>query len=192
MSVCLYNSIIALGQMNHILLSFFFSGKNKQHDILNSNNNVSDNDSVTRQITGQEQQQEMQPALPQCSNHNIYIAHANEVINNTSKKRNSTNKENPGKKRSLNKENWKSIVRKKNRNLGKEYVNKKGQVVPEKVMKTGCGYNCVRNCRVKILNSERSTIFKEFWALGDHNKQIEYITRFAKRVPKKTSYCKLR
>lgn len=102
------------------------------------------------------------------------------------KKRRGTEKSNPGRKRILNKDNWKCNLTKRLINLGKEYVNKKGQKFPQKQMKHGCSsYTCLRNCRQCITYNEREALFKAFWNMGDHNMQVEYVSRFVRRVPKK-------
>lgn len=101
------------------------------------------------------------------------------------KKRCGTEKSNPGRKRILNKDNWKCNLTKRLRNLGKEYVNKKGQKFPQKQMEHGCSYTCLRNCRQCITHNEREALFKAFWNMGDHNMQVEHVSRFVRRVPKK-------
>ncbi|CAG5016548.1 unnamed protein product [Parnassius apollo] len=104
---------------------------------------------------------------------------------NVKEKKKYPKKVNPGRKRFLNKENWKAEICKRKKNLGEEFINRKGQLIAKKIMKADCGANCSRKCREAITENQRSLIFKNFWELGDHNKQMDYISRFVRRVPKK-------
>lgn len=100
-------------------------------------------------------------------------------------KKNYPKKSSPGRKRILNKENWIAEIRKRKKNLGEEFTNRKGQIIPKKEIKPSCGDKCSRKCRELITENQRNTIFNNFWSLGDHNKQADYLSRFIKRVSRK-------
>ncbi|RVE41896.1 hypothetical protein evm_013446 [Chilo suppressalis] len=71
---------------------------------------------------------------------------ANEEEAPTSIKKKYPKKNSSGRKRVLNKENWKNSICKRKKNLGEEFINKKGQLIPKKEMKPSCGDKCSRKC----------------------------------------------
>ena len=79
-------------------------------------------------------------------------------------------------KRLRDADNWKVNIRKRNRNSGLEYVDRNGNVRSCKTMKAGCT-NCSKKCHEMISHSDRECIFKEFWNLGNINRQREYLVR---------------
>ncbi|KAL4704116.1 hypothetical protein ACJJTC_001043 [Scirpophaga incertulas] len=131
--------------------------------------------------------QEIVPDEVQNGNQQVDIESANnEQTTSTNKtKKRYPKKNTPGRKRVLNKENWKNSICKRKKNLGQQYINKEGKLIPKKEMKASCGDNCSRKCREAITENHRNLLFTRFWELGDHNSQMEYISRFVKRVIKK-------
>lgn len=92
-----------------------------------------------------------------------------------------------GKKRQRNLTTWKRNISKKLKNSGLQFTNYKGKVIKEKQLGPGCtNSKCVRKCPTIITRQQRMDIFKGFWQLADHNKQMEYLARSVKRVKKKT------
>ncbi|KAL4083738.1 hypothetical protein QTP88_029054 [Uroleucon formosanum] len=83
---------------------------------------------------------------------------------------------------------WKANVRKEKRNSGQEYTTRKNKVVPRRKMKPPCEDKCRLHCNSKFTEIERQTIFEEFWAMGDIEKQRHYIIKATKTVTPKYRY----
>ena len=62
------------------------------------------------------------------------------------------------------------------KNKGEQYVNASGIIVSPKVLKPPCT-NCRFDCNSKLNLEQRENIKKEFWAMGDKNRQREFIVR---------------
>ncbi|CAG9763461.1 unnamed protein product [Ceutorhynchus assimilis] len=73
---------------------------------------------------------------------------------------------------------WKRNEMKKRRNLGQTYTNTKNEMVPERKLKEACKNTCRLKCVNKISKDMRLSIFSEYWALGDVNRQRDFILRF--------------
>ncbi|GFO12210.1 scavenger receptor sr-c-like protein [Plakobranchus ocellatus] len=69
---------------------------------------------------------------------------------------------------------WKCNIAKARRNVGKDYVSKKGKHVRERKVKAGCGIEYRRKCHSVINEGERQ-LFHRFWQLGCVDKQREYL-----------------
>ncbi|CAH1163388.1 unnamed protein product [Phaedon cochleariae] len=94
-------------------------------------------------------------------------------------------KSNPGRKRKRDPENWKINIKKRQKNLGQEFMCQRGKLMRKRVMKPGCEQICSRKCSDKLSVEMRTRIFTDFWALGDHNKQIQFVSRCVERLPRK-------
>ncbi|CAH1114838.1 unnamed protein product [Psylliodes chrysocephalus] len=77
-------------------------------------------------------------------------------------------------KRSLNKNNWKTNIKKRRRNCGEEYISSSGRLVPSKTFQDkAC--NCKQNCSNKIQEDQRKIMFESFWKLetiGTENNSV--------------------
>ena len=71
-------------------------------------------------------------------------------------------------------ENWKKNIRKHRRQSGLEYINTRGVVVAEKVLKSST-CSCPRKCRSKVPDEERAIIFSNFRSMGCRNMQAAFI-----------------
>nr|CAH7763754.1 unnamed protein product [Callosobruchus chinensis] len=78
------------------------------------------------------------------------------------KVKNKTSCTQPGKKRVVHASDWSCNVRKRKIAGGKEYLSKKGKVIPAKVMKAPC--NCRMKCSEKLKENERQNIFDSYWS----------------------------
>ncbi|CAH1171175.1 unnamed protein product [Phaedon cochleariae] len=78
-------------------------------------------------------------------------------------------------KRMRNPESWKKNKRKKNRNLGKEYLTVKGKKVARKMMGATCSEKCRIKCSTRLNDSKRQEIFDYYWKLGDINLQRNFV-----------------
>uniref|UniRef100_A0A6P7GD28 Uncharacterized protein LOC114340742 isoform X1 n=1 Tax=Diabrotica virgifera virgifera TaxID=50390 RepID=A0A6P7GD28_DIAVI len=77
-------------------------------------------------------------------------------------------------KRIRKEKEWKIHQRKKSRNSGKEYFANNGMRVPEKQFDNpDCG--CTKKCSTLFTETERKTIFEEFWKLGNYVEQNLYL-----------------
>ncbi|XP_047035469.1 uncharacterized protein LOC124641446 [Helicoverpa zea] len=89
-----------------------------------------------------------------------------------------------GKKRLVHKELWCVVQRKKLKNEGKSYINKKGKQIEEKVLGQPCGKKCRYKCTENYDVKQREAIFSKFWNLGDRNRQWEFVIKYTKKINK--------
>lgn len=61
----------------------------------------------------------------------------------------------------------------------------------KKSIKVACGPKCRHKCSEVISNEARELIFKQFWEMGDENKQREFVVRHSTPVLPKYAYKKL-
>lgn len=94
-----------------------------------------------------------------------------------------------GRKRERRSENWARNVRRRKCSKGERYVNCRGKVVEER--KIGGPCNCKNQCYAKLSESCRNRVFKEFWAMGDQNKQNAYLFSMIHKEPVKRRRPKL-
>lgn len=79
-----------------------------------------------------------------------------------------------GRKRKLQKNQWKRNVAKAKRNKGEAYIDAKGMQITARSMKIGCEGKCRYQCN-KIEDHKRSQIFGKYWGIGDVNRQRQYV-----------------
>lgn len=84
-------------------------------------------------------------------------------------------------KRTRNSHLWKRNMKAAAKNKGEQYINASGIIVSPKVLKPPCT-NCRFDCNLKLNLEQRENIKKEFWAMGDKNRQREFIVRHTKVV----------
>lgn len=99
--------------------------------------------------------------------------------------RKKTYKTDEGKKRLVHKENWCVVQRKKCKNEGKTYTNKKGKQIAEKVIGQPCGEKCRYKCTENYDLKQREAIFSKFWELGDRNKHWNFVIKYTKKIKKR-------
>lgn len=103
------------------------------------------------------------------------------------RKRKSTFKVNPGKRRKRCKENWIDVKRKAAVNTGQEYVSRNGKIRHKRVMGPICKSTCKLKCFEFFNESARKNIHSSFWQLADHTKQWEFINKFTQKLNKRRS-----
>lgn len=81
---------------------------------------------------------------------------------------------------------WIDVKRKTLRNLGQEYVARKGKIQARKKMGPPC--NCRSRCYDKLSEESRRKIFESFWGLGDRDKQWIYVANLVKKQNKRRVY----
>ena len=86
------------------------------------------------------------------------------------------------KRRKRNEDQWKQRIRKKRRNEGLQYTNNKGKVMPARKMGPPCTQTCRRKCNLYFSNCDREAIFASFWALGDIDRQRDFIINRVEKV----------
>lgn len=67
-------------------------------------------------------------------------------------------------------------------------MTRKNKVVAGRKIKPPCEDKCRLHCKTKFTETERQTIFEEFWAIGDIEKQRHYILNAMKTVKPKYRY----
>lgn len=91
------------------------------------------------------------------------------------------------KKRLRNEKMWKRNIQKNKRLKGKEYINYKGCVKPQKQPKLGpC--RCLNKCHTKIPQERQLQIFNEFYNLESTNMQSSFLFTTIKVCDKQRSY----
>lgn len=105
--------------------------------------------------------------------------------NTPKKKRKRSVREKLGKKRIRNVKDWIDQKSKTCLDLGQEHKNRKGVTIKERQITEPCKETCRSKCSKKLSNEIRGTIFKEFWQLGDHTRQWDFIARYVKQINKK-------
>jgi hypothetical protein len=115
------------------------------------------------------------------------VEHLQETENSTSMNEVSDKEEYRGRKRLRKESLWKRTLAKKKRNSGSQYKSlNSGKFVRARLLKRGCSFSCRYKCHKKIPESQRQKIFHEFWALGDINRQRDYISSWVCVNPKKS------
>nr|CAI5859659.1 unnamed protein product [Callosobruchus analis] len=94
-------------------------------------------------------------------------------------------REKKGRKRVRNTSGWIEVKAKKDLNLCVEHKNRKGKLILAKQMKEPCKEECSNRCREKISQDNKRSLFEEFWKIGKHTRQWDYIARFVKTVDKR-------
>ena len=90
-----------------------------------------------------------------------------------------------GRKRVRDESNWSQNLRKRLKNTGKVYINKKGITKPARILKQGCGENCRFNCHKNFSPQEREEIFHSYWELGDITRQRDFLSKYCKAQNKR-------
>lgn len=90
-------------------------------------------------------------------------------------------------KRLRNEEKWKRNIKKVKVNTGNEYITKSNRKIPKKSVKKACcdDKNCQYQCNSLVSQDTRSLIFKNFYELGNKEKQREFIARCMKKIEPK-------
>ncbi|CAH1107442.1 unnamed protein product [Psylliodes chrysocephalus] len=89
--------------------------------------------------------------------------------------------------RSVNVESRKNIKRKRKRDLGLSYINKKGNEIENRILGSPC--RCKKNCRQKLQGKEEE-IFHSFWNMGNYDLQNAYLFSSIKSTYPKRRYRK--
>lgn len=86
--------------------------------------------------------------------------------------------------RLANPASWKKNVRKQNRNEGVEYTTIKGKTVAARSIKQ-LGVDCPgkMKCLSKISHEARKVLFDSFWAMGNLQRQRDYLSTMVKAEP---------
>jgi len=88
-------------------------------------------------------------------------------------------------KRLRNVKDWKGVKSKTELNLGLEHKNRSGKNKIAKTMGLPC--KCRMKCFDKISEDNRKTVFTEYWGLGDHVRQWDFIARCVRIQEKKVA-----
>lgn len=96
----------------------------------------------------------------------------------------SESRDRKSRKRTVNKKNWKIEVRKRKRQGGEEYEDRKGKIHRGRQIQGEC--RCKYKCTTNIGRNEREQIHKKFWSLSDSSKNHFY-GKFVERHEKRRS-----
>ncbi|CAG9812835.1 unnamed protein product [Phaedon cochleariae] len=80
-----------------------------------------------------------------------------------------------GKKRVKRVETWAKEKAKRQKNSGKEYQSKSGNIVQAKSMKPPCPVRCVLKCADKFSEDFRRKLFEDFWELACLQQQRDFL-----------------
>lgn len=94
-------------------------------------------------------------------------------------------------KRQKNIHQWKQNISKRLKNSGQEYVTKRGKTVPEKLIRPPCNDRCRLSCSSKISFEMRNIIFKNYWELGTHQRQRDFLASCVKKIQPATRRIKV-
>ena len=87
-------------------------------------------------------------------------------------------------KRTRNPDNWKRNLKRRKRCTGQAYLTKHGKQKRARQIRAGCNVTCRYGCKGKITEDQRRSIFEEYWALGDHTRQREFVARNVQKTEK--------
>lgn len=90
-------------------------------------------------------------------------------------------------KRKRNQSNWQSEVRKKMRQSGKEYIDRKGNFREARKIQEVC--NCSRKCSLLFNERHRERIHADFWAKNDETKRHFYNKHVSKHKVHRRRKC---
>lgn len=96
------------------------------------------------------------------------------------KKRKIIPKEKLTRKRTRNKEEWIDVKSKTKFNFGEEHLNRSGKLKEAKQMGQPCKLTCRYKCVEKVSDEIRKKLFTDYWKLGDHSRQWDFIARYIK------------
>ena len=100
-------------------------------------------------------------------------------------KRKKTAKKSEVRKRLRNENDWIDNKAKRELNFGVKHQNRKGVLVPERKIEASCKDTCRLKCKNRLNDEQRKNIFQQFWQLGDHTRQWDFIARFVTTEAKK-------
>lgn len=131
------------------------------------------------------------PVPSSCSNYTTVNNSPLSVISNNSPSTSTTNRRRQSRKdkgnvRKRHFNEWIDNKRKFLRNLGKEYVSRKGKIQPSRKMGPPC--SCRKKCFNKLSEEDRKKIFDSFWRLGNREKQWMYVANLVKKQNKRRVY----
>lgn len=89
-------------------------------------------------------------------------------------------------KRTIMKKHWKSETRKRCRQKGEEYEDRRGKVHRKRTIQGQCKGTCTFQCTKNISRDECISIHRKFWTLSDSGKNHFY-SKFVVRYQKKTT-----
>ncbi|KAK3908308.1 Bis(5'-nucleosyl)-tetraphosphatase, symmetrical, partial [Frankliniella fusca] len=177
-----YNSLVVEGQKS-TQSQTFVDEDNNVLDVLNIHDELAANINLDLPITVLNIETDNTGMCTEPNNNQENIEASGELLNNgddiedtTEQQNNEDNIEgNTGKKtRKRLKSKSKQQKIKDLRNKGLAHVNVKGEAKEAKKMGNACE-NCRFKCSSKVSDAERQEIFSNFWAMGDHTRQQDYI-----------------
>lgn len=115
---------------------------------------------------------------------NIYFIFCQVQTQNITKKRNITPKEKLTRERTRNEREWIDVKAKTNLNICIEHLNRSGKLIAAKKLGPPYNLSCRLKCVDKVSDEIRKILFVDYWALGDHSRQWDFIARYVKIINK--------
>lgn len=101
------------------------------------------------------------------------------------RKRKYSKRKDTGRLREQFNEEWRDSKRKILKNSGKPYNSRDGKQRQGKSLEPSCKNSCKLKCFDRLNEDTRKKIFENFWAIGDHSKQYDFILRYVVKINKK-------
>lgn len=73
--------------------------------------------------------------------------------------------------------NWKRNKAKLAINTGQEHLTAKGNLMRARKLGAGCKQSCRFKCHSHVSEEQRKKIFDQYWGIGDHTRQFEFISK---------------
>lgn len=116
------------------------------------------------------------PVLDATGTSNFDKSFEEEITNTAQPKRNRQYRQlgELARKRQVKKDEWETIVSQQQVNRGIGHTTKKGNIIQKNTIKEDCS-PCRFKCYEKLSIADREEINKNFWNIGDHNLQSNFI-----------------
>ncbi|KAB0803299.1 hypothetical protein PPYR_00269 [Photinus pyralis] len=109
----------------------------------------------------------------------------NNILVEKKKRRSSAKVKKLSRKRIRNTDQWVDTLAKKGLDSGIEHENRKGKLIKARKIGKGCASSCRFKCRDLLVAEKQESIFKDFWELGSHTRQWDFVSHCVKQVNKK-------
>lgn len=83
--------------------------------------------------------------------------------------------------------NWRRVESKRQKNIGEQYKNAAGQLIPSKLLKRGCTLKCRLKCHERVPHDTRLSIFNKYYKLGNKERQWDFVAQCVKIIDKKVT-----
>ena len=78
-------------------------------------------------------------------------------------------------KRQCNSSAWRRNSERDKKQRGQPYISRRNEFVPGKILLPHCLLSCRKKCHTKFNAENREEIFQNYWKLGSHTEQLDFI-----------------